>query len=445
MYRRFQLESELLDQDGDESEDIHSAIDDTSGQLFDYSWTQEQVHSDRDDMDLESEPGEIKIPDSRSEIGSLGDHDLLTAEQERNAARRLVKAVLEMAILLSERPRYCGLLMESIESQHLESVKKGETGVDCFDELVALHTTMKLHHWMGTSEDSDLAARAQQCFNLSLRKVQFDRDSVIALAQQALEEALEMGSWLSRLESQYNRYLAARDTLVVANIRLVYHVALRFQNKSLDLDDLVQEGILGLIRAAEKFDGEAGFRFSTYGFWWIKQAVRQALANQRSNIRYPFHLNTQITQLYAFEQDYVSRYGSKPSVTQMVKGTGLSSKKIKDLKGLSNFCVSANKTLFEDGAKTLQDDLTYEDGQLSVFSEYRGLEQSDQLRRAMAKLTPRESTVLAMKFGIGHRKAYSLNEIAPQMGVSRERVRQIVEEAVTKLQILLSKRESELI
>jgi len=213
----------------------------------------------------------------------------------------------------------------------------------------------------------------------------------------------------------------------------VYHVAKRHQERGLDFDDMVQEGILGLLRAAIKFDDSVGVRFSTYAFWWIQQAIRQALAKQRSLIRYPTHVNTQMSKLYGVTQAHQLRTGQRPSQGQLKQATGFSDKRIKDLTQLTNLCVSADAPVFDDGSRTLLDDLS---GNNELDDP---LEASDQLQRhqrlewLLSRLTPREAMIVRLKFGVGQRQPYSLNEIAPQVGVSRERVRQILDEALAKL------------
>lgn len=140
----------------------------------------------------------------------------------------------------------------------------------------------------------------------------------------------------------------SRNQLVTSNIRLVYYAARKYLDKGMEMDDMVQEGVLGLMRAAIKFDAGVGVRFSTYAYWWIQQAIRQAIGKQRSLIRYPANVTMQVNRMYAFMQHYRLQTGQKASATLIQQNTGLPETTVSDLLQLSNLCLSANAPVHDD-------------------------------------------------------------------------------------------------
>ena len=448
MYRWSELETEMLDLGSDYSDtesELVAGLPDTL--LFNYGWTNMDVASEygAETKALNSADGNgEKLPTEQlAEIRGVADHQLLSAEQERRVARRLSDSIIALTKHLCVVTDYRNAIVDRVNANPEHWLQGKNDRDELFDAILTLNDMLQMYECLQFGLAVDLVEHRQLKFRQLIVELDLDRDFIVELAQSVADHSQATQSWQAKLRSLLATYLESRNILISANVRLVYHIARRHQNSGLEMDDMVQEGVLGLLRAAQKFDVDTGFRFSTYGFWWIKQSIRQAIAKQRSSIRYPFHLNTQITQLYAFSQLYQARHGRKPNIKQMAKGTRFSEKKIKDLTSLSNFCISANSEIFDDGVKTLQDDLAYNDGNLSMEVQLAEIEHRETLQQAMAQLSVREYQVLALKYGLGHRKSYSLNEIAPQFGVSRERIRQIIEEAVEKLKLLLGEDASE--
>jgi len=227
-------------------------------------------------------------------------------------------------------------------------------------------------------------------------------------------------------------YATARDTLTMHNLRLVYSIAGRYRGKGVNYLDLVQEGTLGLIRAAEKYDHRKGFRFSTYCFNWITQAIRRHVGDSGGLIRYPTHVQEQVSKLYRLRLTEQQRTGEEPGDAALAEAAGLSLEKTRDLLQLRNLGISLDAPQYDDDDSTLLDTLpggpfdasesTAESGSLHA----RLLAEMDGLERA-------EREVVVARWGLHDGPPLSRAEIADKMSVSREWVRQLERAALTKL------------
>lgn len=413
------------------------------GVFFDNQWT--ALHwEDSDDSELTGDSANGPFVADEVDSGEQGgmdeqpweqsssetDHELLDREQEQQIAADLDQAFAELQSQLVLNRRLLDDVYEHICHEAYDSNPAD------FDKIITLYDTLQVYEQL-TRQDPRFEKEYFQVWQRlreQLAATALNRDFVLSLTDNGLQETNGTPrDWLAETERCKAQVFAVRNRFVSANIRLVYHVARRHLDKGMGLEDMVQEGVLGLMRAALKFDAGVGVRFSTYSFWWIKQAIRQAIARQRSLIRYPTHVNDQVNRIYGFVQDEMRRTGKKPSLSQIQKATGFSRAKVKDMLALTNFCVSASATLYDDGEKTLMDELSYDDTNWTPEEEVAASQDNDRLATMLSVLNRREAMILAMKFGIGHRRPYSLNEIAPQIGVSRERVRQIIDEAMTKI------------
>lgn len=290
------------------------------------------------------------------------------------------------------------------------------------------------HDLLSREQEQALARALQQQFEQLAVQLAWpttqdmDRDALLEAASQQKADAA--------LNATLNTIIQLRNEFVTSNIRLVYFTARRYLDRGLELDDMVQEGILGLMRAAIKFDANAGVRFSTYAYWWIQQAIRQAIGKQRSLIRYPANITTQVNRLYGFMQRYRTQTGARADIATLSAQTGLPATTVEDLLRLTNLCVSANAPLHDEGDGTLQDLLTDNDTLPLPDQNAERLQLQQHIHAWLQQLDRRAQCIVRLKYGIGYRKTFSLDEIAPQMGVTRERVRQILDEALGKLRAL---------
>jgi RNA polymerase sigma factor (sigma-70 family) len=235
-----------------------------------------------------------------------------------------------------------------------------------------------------------------------------------------------------RARGALKRYEQARDQLTLHNLRLVYTIAHRYRDKGVGLMDLIQEGAVGLMRAAEKYDHRTGFRFSTYAFNWIAQSVRRAVADRGSLIRYPAHVSAQLAKIYRSRAQSVARTGREPSLAELSEVTGIAAPALDELRQLSNFTVSADSPVFEDDGDSLLDRIDDSDSEALADSlDQRSLQRA--LLKEIAALDKDERIVIMGRWGLQQHRSLSRTELAEQLGVSREWVRQLELGALAKL------------
>lgn len=225
---------------------------------------------------------------------------------------------------------------------------------------------------------------------------------------------------------------AARERLMMANTRLVVSVASRYQKRGLPFIDLVQEGIIGLIRAIEKFDPERGNRFSTYATWWIRQAITRALANHSRTIRLPVHRTTEINRLGQATHELTQELGHEPSLEELAQFLDTTPEKVQETIQYAQTPISLELPQDDDEDRLLGDlledrEATYpEDAVSRILME-------EQIQEVLLQLPPREAQVLRLRYGLQDGTSYKLQQVGERMGITRERVRQIESQALSRL------------
>jgi RNA polymerase primary sigma factor len=267
--------------------------------------------------------------------------------------------------------------------------------------------------------NSELAAMTTDSLQLFLNEA--GRYPLLTAAEEVeLAKAVERGEKV------------AKDRMINSNLRLVVSIAKKYQGHGLSLLDLIQEGIIGLIRAVEKFDWRRGYKFSTYATWWIRQAVQRGVANKSRTIRIPVHIVEREQKISRAERELTAQLERPPTDEEVAEKAKLPMKQVREVRDAARAVASLDKPLGDDGDSSFGDLVARESA--DVAEEVNISLTQDALKRAIEQLPDRERDVIKLRYGLdGDVDPMSLEQIGRELGITRERVRQIESKALERL------------
>ncbi len=309
------------------------------------------------------------------------------------------------------------LVEEELEREEEEADEDGQlSGIDADDTVGLYLKEVGRVPLLTAAEEVSLAKRIERGRRA---REELARGPVSAKRRRELQKGIEDG-W------------AAREHLITANSRLVISVAKKYMGRGVPFLDLIQEGNIGLIRAAKKFDYRRGHKFSTYATWWIRQAVTRAIADQGRTIRVPVHMGDQINKLLRVSHQLTQRLGRDPTTEELAEELDVPPKKVENMIQVARRPLSLETPTDEEEDSVLGDFVQDEESPAPTETVTQNLLR-EHLQEVLNTLPPREVRILQLRYGLLDGQSYTLEEVGRKMGVTRERVRQIEAQALSRL------------
>lgn len=371
-------------------------------------------------------------------LRGLASAEPLTREAEAELGRKIMAAELSAQNVLLESP--AGMLALGDVARDVASAKENVRSLLLnADAPDALDLSARLEAVLGAVAQNGQASTDTAELAEKLAEIRLDPDFVERI-DHALEERIpelppETRAEATRARSRYRQEKARasreKSALVRANMRLVVATARRYRSRGVPLVDLCQEGNLGLIRAADKFDVRRGYRFGTYASWWIRQSIERALLYQSKDVRMPVHLTASRRRVLGAERALSQENARPPSQEEIAERSGVEIDKVRAVRALGLTPISLEAPIGEEGEMRFGDTLVSETDAPDLSLERRRMQ--ERTVALLDSLTPREREILEMRYGLADDEGHTLEEIGRSLSLSRERIRQIESKALAKL------------
>ena len=365
----------------------------------------EEEEAEENPADLKAAMDELLDDPVKNYLKQIGQIPLLSAEQEVELSRRIHAGAEAAHILQADRQKYGAP----------EYIKKNSARFSFEEDENSRSYTEDLDDDGNEKSSEDAEEKA---------------------AEEEAMEAVENGPLTEEKRQELLKTrrdgLNARRSLSEANLRLVVSIAKKHVGHNLAFLDLIQEGNIGLIKAAEKFDCDRGFRFSTYATWWIRQAITRAIADQARTIRIPVHMVETINRMRQATNQLVYQNGHEPTPEELAKAMDMSVERVREIQRMAQEPASLESPVGEEEDSSLGDFVADENAEAPGKAADRAMV-AQQINLALKSLTPREEKVIRLRFGLDDGRPRTLEEVGRDFGVTRERVRQIEAKAIRKL------------
>lgn len=351
-------------------------------------------------------------------FSEMSTFEVLSADEELSVAERVVQSEVDLWVaLLSYRPALAPIYRQL--TKDLESIDEDRP------------TLPDRGHTSSAKKWTEKSA----AFGRAIRLVDNDRAwtrAVVELALSLDDQTAAYKDYCVRVRRANRLQRQAKDVFITRNLRLVVSVARKYSRGRTELTDIIQDGNLGLIKGVEKYDHTRGFRFSTYATWWIRHAITRSLADKSRAVRIPVHLLDAAKTIERHTQKFVAKHGREPSSHELADETGIPIEKIQKCCEVSmNGAVSLDRPIGEDGSSAMVDRLV--DEQPEPSEHLSAVEWSEETRRLLGLLSPTESSILRWRFGLDDDSPLTLEQIGQKYHLTRERIRQLQEQAIGKI------------
>ncbi len=417
----------------------------------------EELADEITEEEEEEEPTPVELKEVADEVAagadlvdtylkSVGKFPMLKIEEEHEYVRMLEegKAVLKEIALSSPLaiPRALAI-GENIKQGLVKAVDVLRYPGEWRDSYEAefMHQYNRLKRQVAR-RDMDRAFDTVRQMSLSFREIekmlkklvfvgkQVERGITADMEKLGLDEPA-VRDMLSRIEQEDGKVKIAKDELTKANLRLVVSIAKKYVNRGLTLLDLVQEGNIGLMKAADRYESGKGTKFSTYSTWWIRQRITRAILDQARTIRLPVHLIEESTRISRIFAKFMREKGREPAPEEVAKIMGLSIVRVNEILRAIQEPVSLETPILSE-EKELKD-VIIDEKAISPFKTLENREASGRIEQVLSSLTEREEKIIRMRFGIGVGSEHTLEEVGKYFNLTRERIRQIEIKALKKL------------